>query len=156
MIERSDFECLGVIDFDSPSFFRRLAIYDRTGKVSTYLVSHGSRSGGVSATEFSNEPGSHQSSLGLFRVGETYEGKHGVSRRLHGLEEGINDLAEKRYIVIHSAGYVSYPSILENIWEGEGPRLGRSHGCPAVSKDDYDEVLELLVEGSYLYQHFSK
>lgn len=46
------------------------------------------------------------SSLGIYRCAETYEGKHGYSMRLDGLEP-TNSLARERAIVIHSADYVS-------------------------------------------------
>jgi hypothetical protein len=55
----------------------------------------------------SNDPGSKQSSLGLFATAEIYDGQHGRSLRLYGLEPGINDNALARALVIHGADYVS-------------------------------------------------
>ena len=57
------------------------------------------------AEHFSNRPGSNASSQGSFLTGDTYVGKHGRSRRLHGLDPQ-NNLAASRGIVIHSASYV--------------------------------------------------
>jgi hypothetical protein len=71
------------------------------------LVAHGSNSGENFATQFSNREGSYQSSLGLFRTQESYEGTHGYSLRMDGLEPGFNDLARDRAIVIHAADYVN-------------------------------------------------
>ena len=56
-------------------------------------VAHGRGSGDNPTTRFSNLPGSHQSSLGLFRTSETYVGHNGYSLRLEGLEPGFNDRA---------------------------------------------------------------
>lgn len=154
-IDPEGVKCLAVIDFDKPSFLRRMAIYCG-GEVRQYLVSHGRNSGGLFARSFSNRSGSYQSSLGLYRVGASYRGKHGHSRRLHGLEKGKNDRALQRAIVIHGADYVNYPFIIRNLLSGSGPRIGRSLGCPAVSRGQVEEVLGSLTEGTYLYIYSSR
>ena len=97
------------------------------------------------ATKFSNNRGSNQSSLGLFRTGESYQGKHGYSLRLDGLEKGFNDNARNRAVVMHSAYYVS-----ENFIERHG-RLGRSWGCPALPVEFSREIIDLIKGGSCLY-----
>ena len=101
--ERS--ERLAVIDYSQPSTARRLWIFDLRKKtlVLRDLVAHGAKSGENFATQFSNLEGSHQSSLGLFRTQESYQGKHGYSLRMDGLEPGVNDRARERAIVIHAA-----------------------------------------------------
>ena len=106
-IERSD--RLAVIDYSLPSTARRLWIFDLRKKklVLRDLVAHGQKSGENFATQFSNSEGSYQSSLGLFRTQESYEGAHGYSLRMDGLEPGFNDRARDRAIVIHAADYVS-------------------------------------------------
>ena len=38
----------------------------------------------IYAQNFSNDPGSHQSSLGFYTTGDTYDGKNGYSLRLQG------------------------------------------------------------------------
>ncbi|MCS7074481.1 MAG: murein L,D-transpeptidase catalytic domain family protein, partial [Bacteroidia bacterium] len=50
------------------------------------------------------------------------------SVRLDGLEPGFNDFARERAIVIHAADYVSINFLRKH------KRIGRSWGCPAVSK----------------------
>lgn len=151
-IALADVETLAVIDFTLPSFERRLALYNpRTGEESRHLVAHGHHSGTLNVESFSNVPGSLQSSPGLYRVGRHYHGEHGPAIRLHGLDPGINDQAYARDVVMHAAWYVSYRTILENQLELGVPRIGRSHGCPAVSPEDMPIVEGKLQPGSYLF-----
>ena len=138
---------LTVIDFDRPSVDERLFVIDvNQGKLLySALVAHGSGSGENYAQSFSNVPGSRQSSLGFFTTGQTYDGKNGYSLRLQGLESGLNDNAESRSIVIHGADYVSYDFIKKH------GRLGRSEGCPALSFDTFQQVIDLIKGGSCLF-----
>ncbi|KUL25240.1 murein L,D-transpeptidase catalytic domain family protein [Chlorobium limicola] len=138
---------LTVIDFNKPSVDDRLFVIDinRGRLLYSGLVAHGSGSGDNYAYDFSNAPGSHKSSLGFYRTGMTYDGKHGYSLRLQGMEPGINDNAESRSIVIHGADYVSQDFIRKH------GRLGRSQGCPAVSFDSFQHVIDLIKDGSCLF-----
>ena len=138
---------LSIIDYSKPSNEKRLFIIDVENRKLLYntLVAHGTKSGYVEATKFSNKYGSHKSSLGFFRTGNSYYGKRGYSLQLDGLEKGINDNAKQRGIVIHGANYVS-----ERIANGKGV-IGRSWGCPAVSKKLSKEIINLLKGGSLLY-----
>lgn len=138
---------LTVIDFNKPSVDERLFVIDinRGRLLYSGLVAHGSGSGDNYACNFSNDPGSHKSSLGFYTTGSTYDGKHGYSLRLQGMEPGINSNAELRNIVIHGANYVSYDYIRKT------GRLGRSQGCPALSLDSYQQVIDLIKDGSCLF-----
>lgn len=138
---------LGVIDYSLPSTRPRFWLIDgRTGKVErSELVTHGQGSGDLRATRFSNTPGSHRSSLGLFVTGETYTGRHGLSLRLHGLEPGANDAAYERAIVMHGAWYATREHA------ARFGRLGRSLGCPALAPDVTPEVLDALANGAALF-----
>lgn len=142
-------KAVAVIDYSKPSYARRMYVIDlETGKVSKYLVAHGKNSGRVYASRFSNLPDSLQSSKGFFVTGESYNGSHGISLVLHGLEKGVNDNARARRIVIHGAEYVSYNSVFLN-----AGRLGRSHGCPAVPMQAADDIVRKLEGGSLVYVH---
>ncbi len=138
---------LTVIDFNRPSVDERLFVIDvnRGQLLYSALVAHGSGSGENYADSFSNVPGSRQSSLGFYTTGETYDGKNGYSLKLQGMERGINDNAESRSIVIHGANYVSYDFIKRY------GRLGRSEGCPALSFDCFQQVIDLIKGGSCLF-----
>ncbi|MCB9664972.1 MAG: murein L,D-transpeptidase catalytic domain family protein [Alphaproteobacteria bacterium] len=141
---------LAIIDFARPSTDTRLWVLDvAAGRLLlASRVAHGQRTGELTAAAFSNLPGSHQSSLGVFRTAETYLGKHGRSLRLDGLEPGINDLARERAIVVHGADYAT-----EDFVDRHG-RLGRSWGCPAVAPDVVDPLLDALEGGALLVAHY--
>lgn len=144
-IRRQD--VITIIDYSLPSNRKRLWVLDlNEAKVLVHcLVSHGRNSGDVMAEKFSNHPGSYASSPGFYITGETYQGKHGLSLRLQGVEDGINDKARERAIVIHGADYVSDRFIEQN------GRLGRSLGCPAVPEELSGELIEKIRDGSCLF-----
>lgn len=138
---------LTVIDFTLPSTEKRMWIIDveKQEILLNTVVSHGRNSGMLMAEKFSNQPESNQSSLGFYKTAETYQGKHGYSLRLDGLEKGINDQARNRAIVIHGADYAR-----EEVAKMSG-RLGRSLGCPAVPTELSKDVIDLIKDGSLLF-----
>jgi hypothetical protein len=97
------------------------------------------------ANAFSNNEESHQSSLGFYITDDIYIGKHGRSLRLDGVDQGFNDKARERAIVLHGAEYVN-----KNTIEQLG-RLGRSFGCPAVSTEVVDKVIETIKNKNVLF-----
>jgi hypothetical protein len=141
---------LAVIDYSRPSAQPRLWVFDL--QVRTLLlmerVAHGRDSGENTTTRFSNLPGSHQSSLGLFRTSDTYTGHNGYSLRLDGLEPGFNDRARERAIVIHGASYVSDKTI--SLRGG----VGRSWGCPAVRLEIARSLIDAIKDGQYLFAYY--
>lgn len=140
-------EVLTVIDFSLPSTSRRMWIIDpENGEILLHtVVAHGRNSGELMAEKFSNTPESYQSSIGFYLTAETYQGKHGYSLRLDGLEKGYNDMARARAIVIHGADYAT-----EAFAKSVG-RLGRSLGCPALPSDLSKEAIDLIKNGSLLF-----
>ena len=141
---------LTLIDYSRPSTEPRLWVLDLARGAVQFrtLVAHGRGSGVGRAVAFSNVPGSKQSSLGLFRTEDTYEGEHGYSLRLVGLEAGINDLAYPRNIVIHGADYATAK------FASLHGRLGRSWGCPALDPSVNREVIDVIRGGSALFAYY--
>jgi hypothetical protein len=141
---------LTVIDYSRPSSEKRLWVFDLNTRELLYeeLVAHGQGTGANLATRFSNEDESHQTSLGLFLTDTTYVGKNGYSLRLDGLDEGFNDRARERAIVMHGAPYVSEAFVRSN------GRLGRSWGCPAVSDAVARELIDRVKGGGLVFAYY--
>jgi len=140
-------DLVGVADFGLASSQPRLHLVDMaTGRVTDFLVAHGrgsdpAHTGWLKA--FSNAPGSDATCQGAFLTGEYYEGEHGRSMRLDGLDASNNN-ARVRGIVVHSAWYVG-PDVVQS-----HGMVGRSEGCFAVSQRDLDAVLTHLGPGRLL------
>lgn len=145
-----DSPILTVIDYSLPSTEKRLWVIDLAKRQVLFheLVAHGQNSGEAYAVDFSNRPGSLQSSLGLFRTDDVYDGGHGESLRLIGLEPGINDRAEERRIVMHGAAYVN-PRVVQRFGQ-----LGRSWGCPAVDRAVLPQIVRHIKEGTALFAYY--
>lgn len=146
----SDKEIITICDFNLPSTENRMWIIDLVScKVvfNTY-VAHGQGSGEACAMTFSNIENSHQSSLGFYVTGDTYNGDHGMSLRLNGLDLGFNDAALERGIVVHGASYVSEQFINAN------EKLGRSWGCPAICENLKKPIIETIQGGTCLFIYY--
>lgn len=148
LLKRRDL--LTVIDYSLPSTEPRLFVFDLNARKVLFreLVAHGKNSGGNEASYFSNSPGSLATSLGLFVTADTYIGNNGYSLRLRGLEEGVNDMAWDRAIVMHGAAYVSRAAI------NALGRLGRSWGCPAVRKEVAKKIIDTVRGGSAVFAYY--
>lgn len=138
---------LTLIDFKLPSTEKRMWIIDldKAKVLFNELVSHGKNSGNLYAESFSNELNSLASSLGFYLTGEVYEGKYGRSLRLDGLEEGYNNRARERAVVLHGADYAS-----QAVVDAQG-RLGRSYGCPAVPFENKDAIIDAIDARTVLF-----
>lgn len=143
-------DILTLIDYSLSSNVKRLWIIDlSTNEILLQsLVAHGKNTGDEFANSFSNTTESFKSSLGFYATGEVYNGKHGLSLKLDGLEKGLNDSARKRAVVIHGANYVS-----ESFIKGH-KRLGRSLGCPAVPLEYTSEIIRMIKDQSCLYIYY--
>lgn len=141
---------LSIVDMSQPSSKKRLYVIDLAKRkllFNTY-VAHGRNSGELLPNRFSNTNSSFQSSLGFYKTLGLYQGKHGLSMHLQGLEKGINDNAFSRAIVMHGADYVC-----EDVIRRTG-RLGRSQGCPAVSTAECSPIVRTISGGSCLFIYY--
>ena len=96
---------------------------------------------------FSNQPGSYQSSLGLYVAQETYSFSgtangaryRSIGLRMRGESGDFNDAARRRGIVAHGAPYVTSSA------------AGRSEGCPAMEQERAHRLLPLLANGGIVF-----
>lgn len=153
MIAQNQLSKQGIIticDFSQCSNKKRLYVLDlNKGKVlfNTY-VSHGRNSGDDYATSFSNSNDSHKTCLGFMRTAETYIGDNGYSMKLDGLENGFNDNARLRSIVMHGSDYVNGARVYS------GTMMGRSYGCPAVPATEVKKIINCIKDGSCFFNYY--
>ncbi len=141
-------DIVGLADFSLPSSEPRFFIVDMlTGAVNRFYVTHGRGSdpehdGWLKG--FSNNYGSNATSRGAYLTRNYYEGKHGLSMRLSGLDDSNNN-AESRAIVVHGADYAN-PDLIRTTG-----KLGRSEGCFAFPRDRLVEVISRLGPGRMIF-----
>ncbi|WP_284651531.1 murein L,D-transpeptidase catalytic domain family protein [Flavobacterium terrisoli] len=138
---------LTIVDFSLSSNAKRLWVIDLDNNKVIFqtLVAHGRNTGEEYAQDFSNQAESFKSSVGFYATAEIYNGKHGMSLKLDGLQKGLNDNARERAVVMHGADYVSESFIKQN------KRLGRSQGCPAVPVEMNQKIINAIKDKSCLF-----
>jgi hypothetical protein len=124
-----------LIDMKIPSGKNRFFIVDVKNKkvIDKGLVAHGYGEDG--SVKFSNKPGSEMSSLGKYKIGESYNGKYGKSYKLYGLDS-TNSNAFSRGVVIHEYDEMPY--------EETDAEIVRSQGCPMVNKQFFIRIEKIL------------
>jgi len=141
-------DVVGMADFSLPSAEPRFFIANLVnGTVNRYYVTHGRGSdpqhdGWLKG--FSNDPGSNATSRGAYLTRNYYDGKHGLSMRLSGLEADNNN-AEDRAIVVHGADYAN-PDLIRTMG-----KLGRSEGCFAFPQAKLVEVIARMGPGRMIF-----
>ena len=136
-----------LIDMSVHSGLKRFVVWNfkKDTIVYSFLVGHGccdnswNDDESAAKAKFSNEDGSHCSSLGKYKIGERARSDWGVNIKyvLHGLDK-TNSNAQKRFIVFHSWEVVSdeeiYPDGTPEGW-----------GCPTISNKSFlliDKILQ--------------
>lgn len=139
-----------ICDFSLSSTQKRLWVIDLENKKVLFnsLVAHGKNTGEEFATTFSNKESSYQSSLGFYVTETTYNGSNGYSLKLLGMDQGYNDAALQRAIVMHGADYVSEDFIKSQ------KRIGRSWGCPAVPRALAEPIINTIKGENCLFIYY--
>jgi len=130
-----------LIDMSLPSGQHRFFIYDlkNDSMVNKQLVAHGNcYEYWLEGRKYSNVVGSGCTSLGKYRIGNSYTGKFGYSYKLHGLDSTNNNTFE-RTVVLHSHSCVPDNEEAEDICQ--------SNGCPTVSPN-FLEAIKKIVNNS--------
>lgn len=141
-------DIITIADYSQSSTQKRLYVIDLKNQKLLFhtYVAHGRNTGEEYARSFSNVEGSLKSSLGFFVTNHTMVGAEaGFALSLRGVEEGINDNAERRAIIMHAADYAT-----ESFIKQYG-RLGRSLGCPVLPPDMNKPIIETIKGGSCLF-----
>ena len=89
------------------------------------LVAHGSGSDKGDSLVFSNVPESKCTSLGRYKIGKPYNGRFGLSYKLHGLDK-TNSQAFNRFVVLHPYWQVPEQEVAPL-------PICESYGCPMVA-----------------------
>jgi hypothetical protein len=126
--ENYNSEICFLVDMKISSGKKRFFVYnlDKDSVEMAGLVTHGSGSDkGEKELYFSNQPQSNCTSLGRYKIGNSYNGKFGLAYKLYGLDK-TNSKAFERFVVLHSHSCVPeaevYPLPICLSW-----------GCPTVS-----------------------
>lgn len=128
-----------LVDMKIPSKYFRFFVVDlKTNQVlSKGLCAHGSGSEieGTDSLQFSNTPNSYMTSLGMYKVGNAYQGSFGKSYKLIGLEKS-NDKALARAIVLHRYGCVPE--------EEQFYPICNSLGCAMLAENYFEELIPII------------
>jgi hypothetical protein len=137
---------LTIIDYSRPATEKRLWVVDVISRavLQAEYVAHGEGSGDLLPTRFSNQDGTHQSSLGTFITGDSFYGVRGRSLPLIGLEKGINDNAYARGLLIHGTPYVSEARALRGT-------MGLTEGCAGVPSRSAKRLITLIGSGTVVF-----
>ena len=117
-----------LVDMRIPSGKNRFFVYNlkRDSVEIAGLVTHGSGSEiGTEELNFSNIPNSYCTSLGKYKLGNSYAGKFGLAYKLYGLENS-NSNAFDRFVVLHGHDCVPDDEVAPQT-------ICLSLGCPTVS-----------------------
>ena len=114
-------------DMSLPSGQNRFFVYDleKDSLVSSGLVTHGNcNQDWLDGRKYDNVVGGGCTSLGKYKIGNSYAGRFGLAFKLFGLDK-TNDKAFARYVVLHSHSCVPETEVKDEICQ--------SNGCPTVS-----------------------
>lgn len=130
-----------LIDMSLPANHKRFFVYDLAKDTiqNSGLVTHGNcNQYWLEGRRYGNEIGCGCTSLGKYKIGNSYAGRFGLAFKLYGLEK-TNSNAFKRYVVLHSHSCVPDKEMVEDICQ--------SNGCPTVAPN-FLKQLEPMIKTS--------
>jgi hypothetical protein len=116
----------------------RFFIYDlkNDSVMNAGLVAHGNCfEYWLADRRYSNAVGSGCTSLGKYKIGNSYTGKFGYSYKLYGLDSSNNNAFE-RTVVLHSHGCIPETETADEICQ--------SNGCPTVSPNFLEQLKKII------------
>ena len=140
---------LTIIDYSKPSTMRRLFVIDVKRHKLLYhtWVSHGAIRGVWPARQFSNQMNSRQSSLGVYRTAETYQGKPRLPlrpRRPQSRQEQQCPQARHR----GARGGLRQPRHLQKF-----DKLGAAGDAWPLPREQSRAIIDTIKGGSVIYAH---
>jgi hypothetical protein len=132
-----------MIDMRLPSGKNRFFVYNllKDSLEVAGLVTHGKGSESETGSlVFSNAPNSYCTSLGKYKIGNSYNGNFGLSYKLMGMDK-TNNRALDRAVVLHS--YCGVPK--EEVYPAP---ICVSEGCPAVSPAFFTQLKAYMDESA--------
>jgi hypothetical protein len=131
-----------LIDMSLPSGSNRFFVYDlnKDSILKKGLVTHGRCNlDWLEGRKYDNQVGGGCTSLGKYKIGNSYTGRFGLAFKLHGLEK-TNNKAFERFVVLHSHSCVPESETIDEICQ--------SDGCPTVSPGFLQELSPLIKQSS--------
>lgn len=131
-----------LIDMTLPSGQNRFLIYDITKDTirNSGLVTHGRcNEMWLEGRKYSNTPGCGCTSLGKYKLGNSYMGRFGLAYKLYGLDK-TNNNAFKRFVVLHAHECVPETEVQDEICQ--------SDGCPTVSPRFLQQLKPVINQSS--------
>ena len=122
----NDAICL-LADMSLPSGQNRFFVYNfnKDTLLNSGLVTHGRcNQYWLEGRKYGNTVGCGCTSLGKYKVGNSYNGRFGLAYKLYGLDK-TNDKAFQRFVVLHAHDCVPETEVKDDICQ--------SDGCPTVS-----------------------
>lgn len=151
-------DCMVIADYTKSKMDKRLYVIKlKENKVHTLYTAHGKGSNNdgneldLVASQFSNTPGSLQTSLGFFLSAEpynSYKDTFGPGPRNGVKLDGIsctNTNARRRYIVMHTAKYVP-----DEVTDDKS--IGYSEGCITFTSSKKD-IMHQCMHGALVYSY---
>lgn len=126
------------IDMSLPSGQNRFFIYNiiKDTLEASGLVAHGNCfEYWLEGRRYSNGVGSGCTSLGKYKIGNSYSGKFGYSYKLYGLDSSNNNAFE-RTVVLHAHSCIPDTEVSNEICQ--------SNGCPTVSPNLLPDLKKII------------
>ncbi|MDP4260997.1 MAG: murein L,D-transpeptidase catalytic domain family protein [Bacteroidota bacterium] len=130
-----------LVDMSLPSGQNRFFVYDLEKDSITLsgLVAHGCcNQYWLEGRRYGNTVGCGCTSLGKYKIGNSYYGRFGLAFKLYGLDK-TNDKAFDRFVVLHSHECVPTTEVKDDICQ--------SDGCPMVAPS-FLQQLKPIINGS--------
>jgi hypothetical protein len=129
-----------LVDMSIASGQNRFFVYDLKNDTlrNAGLVTHGRcNENWLEGRKYGNTVGCGCTSLGKYKIGNSYSGKFGLAFKLYGLDK-TNDKAFSRYVVLHSHNCVPETATEDDICQ--------SDGCPTVAPGFLQQLKPIITE----------